>query len=113
MTGHRRQASARMLLAARIRRLRKQRGMTQEDLGAAAGITRSHISAIEHGRCNMRLDSLDSIAGALGVSLQQLFDEPGQEDNQRAPRLPPRIAEALGGYGPATGLPQAGGRFTG
>lgn len=97
MTPHQ-HGSARAALAARISALRKGRGMTQAELSAAAGITRSHISAIEHGRCNTRLDSLDSIARALGVSLYQLFDEADGDGRVSAARLPPRIEERLPRY---------------
>ena len=79
MTSTQEVSSVRLVLARSIQELRKLRGVTQEELSTSTGITRSHISAIEHGRCNIRLDNIDKIARALGVPLRQLFDERGDE----------------------------------
>jgi len=96
MQGH---SSVRTVLAHSIRELRKLRNITQEELSSITGITRSHISAIEHGRCNIRLDNIDKIAQALGVPLSQLFDEQGGDDSDSHPCTPFRIGEQSGWYG--------------
>lgn len=84
--------SARAILAERIRTLRKTKRMTQEDLSAATGITRSHISAIEQARSNIRLDNMEKIAAALGVPLHQLLDQP-LEDAEAHSRSPLHVKE--------------------
>jgi transcriptional regulator with XRE-family HTH domain len=90
-------SSVRLVLARSIQELRKLRGITQEELSTITGITRSHISAIEHGRCNIRLDNIDKIARALGVPLRQLFDEKGGEEP--GDQHPPfHIGESSGWY---------------
>ncbi len=91
-------SSVRAVLARSIRELRTFRNITQEELSTVTGITRSHISAIEHGRCNIRLDNIDKIARALGVPLRQLFDEQGGEDADGHPSKPFYIGESSGWY---------------
>lgn len=59
-------------LGARIRSLRKARGMTQKDL--AEGIcTKSFISQVEKGHAQPALDTLQAIAERLGVTVADLF----------------------------------------
>lgn len=101
--------SARVILAARIRRLRTALGMTQAELSEATGITRSHISAIENGRCNIRLDSVDKIARALGVPIQRLFDDEVGAEGERPSRRPLHIKERDGRYVTGSILAPAGG----
>jgi SOS-response transcriptional repressor LexA len=56
-------------LGGRVRLLRKRLGITQDELAAAAGLTRPHVSDIERGRiAALRGPTLDALAGALGVS---------------------------------------------
>ena len=59
-----------------ISALRKMRGMSQEELAAKAGISRSHLSAIEAPNI-IRAFSLDvfySIADAFAVAPKDLID---------------------------------------
>lgn len=72
------QASAAKLLKTfgrTIRRLRKQRGLSQEDLAEAAGMSRNYISDIERGVRNPGLLALVALAKALRVSLRELVEE--------------------------------------
>jgi DNA-binding XRE family transcriptional regulator len=55
-----------------IKIIRKHRGMTQEDLAAAAGLSRPYLTEIETGRKEGSIRSLKSIAKALGVPLEKL-----------------------------------------
>ena len=66
---------ARRILGRNVRRLRKQRGMNQEELGDAASLTQSQISSIELAKLNIRLDKLQDLAQALGARLADLWDE--------------------------------------
>lgn len=58
---------------ARMRRLRKTRGLTQEALAFASGLDRSYLGAIERGEKNVSLINIERIAGALGVGAGELF----------------------------------------
>ena len=60
-------------LAANVKRLRKDRGWTQEFLAKVAGLERLAVTRIENkGRENCHADTLISLAGALGVTLDEL-----------------------------------------
>jgi transcriptional regulator with XRE-family HTH domain len=58
-----------------VRRLRKQRKLSQEALAIAAGMHLNHVSAIERGERNPGLLSVLKIAKALDVPVTDLFDE--------------------------------------
>ena|ERR1035437_5366775 len=64
-----------VLLGARIRFLRKQRGLSQEDLAGLAGMDRTYMGGIERGERNPSLKNLLRIALALGVTLPTLFSD--------------------------------------
>jgi len=60
-------------LAANVRRIRKERGWTQDDLAAETKVEQAAISLIENGRANPTLLMLESIARALDVAFMELF----------------------------------------
>lgn len=60
-------------LGRRVRHLRKNKGLTLEDLGAAVGSAPSQLSLIENGKREPKLGLLQSLARALGVSIDQLL----------------------------------------
>lgn len=55
-----------------IRQLRDKRGMTQEALAHAAGVTVGHLSMIERGHSNPTWGTMKGIARALGTRIGQL-----------------------------------------
>lgn len=61
-----------------IRELRKNLGLTQEQLGHAAGITRNHIHNVEHGSTSVALNTLVWLSNALGQSPQELLIRAGE-----------------------------------
>lgn len=60
-------------VGARIRVLRKEKGLSQEALGEKGGFHFSYIGQIERGEKNVALLNLAKIANALEVNLLQLF----------------------------------------
>lgn len=60
-------ASVRAQVGARIREAREAAKMTQAQLGAAAGVTRSMIEHLERGRADTTVTRLVAIAAALGL----------------------------------------------
>lgn len=71
------------MIVTRIREMRRQRGWSQEKLGAMVGFSQSKISKIENGYCDS-LSDLKLIAKALGVKLEDLVREEadGEEHEQ-------------------------------
>lgn len=61
------------IIGERIRTNRKQQCLTQEVLADKAGIDRSHMGFIEQGRRHPTVTTLQKIADALGISLEELF----------------------------------------
>ena len=105
----------------RIRELRTQRPerWTQEDLAERAKISVSFLSMIERGERVAHVETLAALAGALGVSLAELFVEPaptatdGEEllrpisEFVRSRQLDSRDVEKLLGVARAMFAPQA------
>ena len=63
-----------------VRRLREERGQTQAQLSERASVSLSVLKTIESGRGNPRLDTLVSLAEALGTEPLMLLraeDSPG------------------------------------
>lgn len=56
-------------MGARITTLRKQAGLTQEELATRAGIQRTHLGRIEAGKYAVKLETLQAIATALGMTV--------------------------------------------
>lgn len=60
-------------LGERIRRLRKLKGMSQEQLAEIAGIHTNYVGQVERGEKNLTIDTLQKIVEGLGVTLEELF----------------------------------------
>jgi transcriptional regulator with XRE-family HTH domain len=58
-----------------VRRLRKQRGLSQEELAARANMHLNHVSSIERGERNLGFLSILKIARGLDVPVTALFEE--------------------------------------
>lgn len=57
----------------RIRELRADLGLSQEELGFKADLHRTYIGSIERGEQNVSLDNIGRIAKQLKISLSDLF----------------------------------------
>lgn len=66
-------------LAARLRAMRADQGLTLDALAERAGVSRSMISLIERGQSSPTAAVLDRLAAGLGVSVASLFDGIGAE----------------------------------
>lgn len=91
-----------MSTGANIRRLREQRGLTQEQLGKMVDVSRSTITQWERGWTTPRMGNVQLLAGALGVSTADII----------ADELPPsnaiKPATAKPAYAPLLGRVHAG-----
>ncbi|WP_316358588.1 helix-turn-helix transcriptional regulator [Devosia sp.] len=68
-----------------LRRLRVERGLSQERLALASGIDRSYVGRIERGSENVTVEALEALTTVLGVPVRQLFDEPTDAAPARLP----------------------------
>lgn len=57
-----------------VRRLRKERGLTQESLAERARLSSDAIRKIERGQMSPTLKTLRRLCHGLGISLSVLFD---------------------------------------
>jgi transcriptional regulator with XRE-family HTH domain len=63
-------------LASNLRRLRIAGHLSQSELARVTSMSKATLSGIERGRGNPTVDTLASLAGALGVSIAELLVEP-------------------------------------
>jgi transcriptional regulator with XRE-family HTH domain len=75
-------SSCRGVMALRVKEFRKAKGMSQEQLAAKAGVSRSQLSEIETEAKPANTLRLGSIARALGVEVHELFAGPTSEGEQ-------------------------------
>lgn len=58
-----------------VRKLRKNQGISQEELAERCGLHRTYISDVELGKRNVSLENIERIASSLNISLIDLFVE--------------------------------------
>ena len=68
----------------RVRELRENAGISQEELGGRAGLSRNSIGSIERAEFEVGVESLSRIASGLGISLAEFFRPFGQVRGARA-----------------------------
>lgn len=61
----------------RIRALRKERGLSQEELAKRCGVTRQTVNAIENNKYDPTLALAFHLAQELGTTVDQLFRPAG------------------------------------
>ncbi|WP_240387278.1 helix-turn-helix domain-containing protein [Brevundimonas naejangsanensis] len=79
--------NGRALVAWNLKKLRTERGISQERLAADADIDRAYLSEIERQLGNASVDLLDRLAGVLGVAVSAFFVLP--EQGEAAPQSLP------------------------
>ncbi len=62
----------RKLVGRNVKRVRQEKGLTQEQLAELSGFSQQYISGLEQGRRNPTVVSLYELATALGVSHMEL-----------------------------------------
>lgn len=68
-----------IVLAKRVRELRKAHGESQDDFAANVGITTKLLSLIENGQTNPKLSTLQKIAAYANVTVTDLFEADKEE----------------------------------
>jgi transcriptional regulator with XRE-family HTH domain len=74
-------------LGTRVTQEREQLGLTKEALGVRSGLASRYIWRVEAGLQNLQLLNITKIAGALGITLAELFA--GVEELIRQPLTKP------------------------
>lgn len=67
-------------VAANCRRLRREAGLTLNDLAALTGFSVAKISRIEHAQTQPRRGTLETFARVFGVTEESLFLPPADDD---------------------------------
>ena len=62
-----------MYLKNRIEELRRERGISQEELAAALEVTRQTIGSLENGRYNPSITLAFKLARYFGMSIEEIF----------------------------------------
>jgi transcriptional regulator with XRE-family HTH domain len=76
MAAARGQAERRRLdFGARVRRIRSDRGLSQEALAELAGLHRTYVGSVERGERNVSLDQIHRLADGLRVPVRDLFED--------------------------------------
>lgn len=58
----------------KLKALRKQKDISQEELAFQTGLHRTYISDVERGTRNVSLENIEKIAQALNISIGKLFE---------------------------------------
>jgi transcriptional regulator with XRE-family HTH domain len=86
-------------VAANVRRLRQQAGLTLADLAAASKLGKSTLAQLESGKGNPSVETLWAIAAALAVPFARLVEEQRPALRVvRASEVPPVMSEETPGW---------------
>lgn len=69
----------RRLVATNFARLRRAKGLTQEQVAERSGFSQQYISGLEQGRRNPTVVSVYELAQALGVNYLELLTERSED----------------------------------
>jgi len=62
----------------KVRKLRLDKNLSQEELAHKAGLHRTYIGMIERGEKNITLINIEKITNALAINICELFQKAGE-----------------------------------
>lgn len=65
---------ARAVFGQNLRRARRLKDISQEDLALGADLSRTYVSEVERGIRNVSIDNMEQLALAIGVTLSDLVN---------------------------------------
>lgn len=68
------EAGEKMTIGENIRRIRKENGLTQKQLGERLNMTQSAIGQFENDKTSPKIETIDKIASALGVNIVDIME---------------------------------------
>ena len=68
------------LMGSRIKKLRKDSGMSQEELAGKLGISRSYFSKIENDQRGLSIDIMQKICRIFNISMDEFFNNEEEKD---------------------------------
>ncbi len=99
-------------LGARLKALREERALTQEQAAEQIGLHSNHLQRLERGAANVTLATLVALSLAYRVSVRSLFEEPrSQRQTQPFRRLASEKVRPFRNAVPLYSLKAAAGRF--
>ena len=67
---------ARQRVGINLQRLRREKGLSQEELAHSSDVHQTYLSGVEGGKRNPSIAVLERITMALGVDIEELFHRP-------------------------------------
>ena len=64
-----------VVLGETLRRIRKEQGLSQEELANNSGLDRSYLGGIERGEHNLTIINILKLANTLGLSAAELLNK--------------------------------------
>lgn len=63
-----------LLVGKRVRELRNNLGISQEELADLAGLDRTYITSVECGKRNISIVNIEKLAKALNITIKDFFN---------------------------------------
>lgn len=58
----------------KVKKLRKERGLSQEKFALKINMDRTYLASVEAGKRNISLNNIEKIAKGFGISMSHLFE---------------------------------------
>lgn len=64
-----------MIIAQKVKELRKRTGLTQEDMATRSGVGLRFVRELEQGKTTVRVDKVDQVLALFGYHLEPVKDQ--------------------------------------